>query len=198
MFKLNALSSFAKFINLSFQNRLNQTIYMIFLSALISVCLLPTTNSFFDFWIFLSIVSSILSLTTIRLSNNSIYSPLTKHLSMNIDLVEAYHNLDYLEQKSQISALYQEEFITAMENAHKKGYKTIKMSSHSWVLVKVALHERVTTCYDIVFKETGSTRIPLEVLLLTSKKSRKSTPKAIWREAFKARKQVKVVFKLKK
>lgn len=198
MFKLNSLTSFAKFINLSFKNRLNQTIYMILLSALISVCLLPTTNSYLDFWIFLSIVSSVLSLTTIRLSNNSIYSPLTKHLSMNIDHVEAYHNLDYLEQKSQISSLYQEEFITAMENAHKKGYKTIKMSSHSWVLVKVALHVRVTTCYDVVFKETGLTKIPLEVLLLTSKKSRKSNPKAIWREAFKSRKQVKVVFKLKK
>lgn len=188
---------FAVAINTAFQNRLHQSIYMMTLSAILSVCLLPITKGFIDFWLFLSVISLCLSLTTVRLSNNSMYSPITKHLSMNIGNYTVYHQWNYIKQKREIAELYQEEFIQAIEKAYEKGFHTIKMTTHVWVLYKVLLHERVLSRYDVVYKITGTTKIPLEVLLLSSKTTMKNEIELICQEAVKERKQVKILLKRK-
>lgn len=197
MGKFHLYRGIAKAINMALHNRYSLTFYMVGLSALLAFVSIPLSDDFIRFWLVLSLAGSLLSLTTVRLSNNSIYNPIMKFLSMNIGKFEGYHTLHYVEQKKEVADLYQEEFIEAIENAHRRGYKTIKMTTHNWVWHKVLLNERVTSKYDVIGKEKGTSRIPLEVLLLTSDNVAKHDKERVWNEAMKQRKQFKVVLKRK-
>ncbi|AKA44341.1 hypothetical protein PPSC2_26025 (plasmid) [Paenibacillus polymyxa SC2] len=62
-------------------------------------------------------VAGFLALTTVRLSNNIMYSRLTKHMSMNINSFKVYHEFSYVSQRAAIAERFQEEFIVAIETA---------------------------------------------------------------------------------
>lgn len=111
---------------------------------------------------------------------------------MNIQDFSVYHSLDYIKDRPIIAQKFQEEFIEALETAHKRGYKKIKMMTHSWVYSRIMLDERVTSLYEVKVKEKGHTKIPLEVTLLVNQATINKYPDKIMSEAIRKRKRYKV------
>lgn len=187
----------AKLYNRLFHDRIAIFFYLCLLGFLLSLVVYPLTDDLWGFFLYISIVAGILTLTTVRLSNNSVYSRLTKHLSMNIRSFEGYHRFNYIEDRASIAKLYQEEFIVAIESAHRKRYKTIKMTTHAWVYEQVILHPRIQSIYSPKAKESGSCKAPLEIVLLVTPSVIRSEPSKIYELATRSRKQYKIILKLK-
>jgi hypothetical protein len=189
---LKYLRLFSKFLNNLFLNRWSEFLYLFVLSLILSGIYYLIMNVFWSLFLVLLIGSLILTVTTVRLSNVCIYSRITKHLSMMVQDLTKYHNLDYIKDKRKVAQIFQEEFIQALENAHKRGYRTIKMTTHAWLYHKVCLDERVTSLFEVKAQQVGTYRIPLEVILLVSPSTIESEPSAIFSEAYRPRIKYKV------
>lgn len=126
-----------------------------------------------DFYLilFMEPLIVLLSLTTYRLSRIAVYSSTLKFLSMNLDDINMFSEYDYdsAEGKQIISDIFKDEFILFLENAHKKNFKKIKMTTHKWVVNNVVLDDRVTSLYNVEVAKCGKCYIILEVLLLAGK-----------------------------
>lgn len=182
---------FAKLYNRALNNKINVFIYLSILSCMFTVLLYPITKDIFEFLRYLLVVTFILAITTVRLSCVAVYSKLTKHLSMNLEDLNYGHNFDYdkKEDRYELSLLFKRDFINAVEYAHQKGYKTIRMTTHKWVVENVVKDEKVTKLYDIKITEKGECDTKLETLLLAGKDTK--------RKNFK-KKSYKVLLKIKK
>lgn len=185
--KLSLYVFLGSLYNRLFHNSLNMLIYLTALGWAISLAVQPSSRDLWGMFSNVFVVAVILALTTKRLSNNSIYSRVTKTLSMNIQDFSVYHSLDYINDRTTIAQIYQEEFIEAIETAHKRGYKKIKMTTHFWVYSRIVLHERVAQLYHVKVKEKGHTKIPLEVTLLVNKATIDQYPDKIMSEAIRDR-----------
>ncbi|MFF2532474.1 hypothetical protein ACFVS2_26765 [Brevibacillus sp. NPDC058079] len=187
----------AKLYNGLFHNRMTIFLYLSSLGFVFSLITYPLTHDLWSFFLYILVISAILTITTIRLSNNSIYSRLTKHLSMNIADFQDYHSKNYLNDRMEVAELFQEEFITAIETAHRKRCKTIRMTTHAWVYRHVMLHPRVQARYHVEAEEYGECKIPLEVLLLIAPIVIQKNPLKTFEIATKKRKQYKILLKAK-
>ncbi|WCK57365.1 hypothetical protein PP175_29690 (plasmid) [Aneurinibacillus sp. Ricciae_BoGa-3] len=190
--KLKRYVLVSKFMNSLFRTRWQEIIYLSALSIVLSGLHALFFGGFWSLLWVLLIGSSILTLTTVRLSNACVYSRITKHISMIILDLQVYHNKDYVNNKSDISSRFQEEFIQALENAHKCGFRKIKMTTHAWLYHQVCLNERINSLYDVKVREAGTCRIPMEVLILASQSSVETSPSFLLKEALRTRKQYKI------
>ncbi|MBP1309082.1 hypothetical protein JOD82_002102 [Paenibacillus sp. 1182] len=187
-----------KLINLSFHSKLSIFAYLGFIGLIISACTFLITDEFWELFIYIMFVAGCLSLTTVRLSNNIMFSRLTKHMSMNINSFKVYHDYDYVTQRAAIAEQFQEEFITAIETAYNKGYTRIKMTTHAWVYQHVLQHPRVNALYNIEAKKLGIRAIPLETLLLASNVTFQQHPDHLLNLAVMKRQQYRVKLTLKR
>lgn len=187
----------ANIYNTSFKTRFYEFIYLTILGLIISIPLSLITNDFWAMSIFLMVISIILSLTTIRLSNAVIYSKITKHISMNVLDFNEYHSKKYLENKKEIAQIFSDEFIEGIIRAYDLNCKKIRMTTHEWVYKNVLLDERVLSRYSIEIKEKGMCKIPFEVLLLANKSYVLSNSEIMLKEAYRERKQYYIVLKKK-
>lgn len=193
MNKVRSHKAIAHIINRCVRTQTNMLLSMTYLSTVIAVFFLSEQANLYALWISLVIFSLTFSATTVRLSNNSIYNRLNNYLIMNVKDFSPYYQLDYVNQKKEVAILYQEEFIGAIEEAHRLGVKKIKMNTHAWVMYKVLLDKRVTSLYDVQHKEKGTKKIPFESLLLVSPDVAVAEADDVSQEAFKERKHFKVV-----
>lgn len=197
MNKVRSHKAIAHIINRCLQTQTNILLSMTYLSTVIMAFFLSEQTNLYVVWISLVFFSFAFSVTTVRLSNNSIYNRLNKYLIMNVKDFRSYYQLDYVEQKREVALLYQEEFIQAIQEAHRLGAKKIKMNTHAWVMHKVLSDVRVTSLYHVQHKEKGVAKIPFESLLLVSPTLALAGQVDVEQEAFKKRKRYAVVMKRK-
>lgn len=196
--KLLFFNILSKIYNISFKNRKNEFIYLILLSCIINKLvsfIKPETISLF---IFLFICSALLSITTIRASNNTIYNVFTKHLSMNIKDKYKYHSLDYYDDRKEIAELFKEEFKEGLIYLGLNPFcKIIKLTTHKWIYDEIICDNSIKSTYDVTVKKIGKTKIPQEVLLLNSNQSFIKNNERLNNTAFQEREQYKIVLKRK-
>lgn len=185
-------------INEIMRNQWTLFVSLLTISGVVSFSLIPITNDFLSLFIFLLIISSIFVVTTTRLSNVCVYNKLTRHVSMVVDDLDAYHTLDYIDEKEKIAKLFQTEFVEGMKEAHRRKYKKVRMTTHSWVAKEIAGHPAIQALYNVNVRPSGSCKIPMEVLLLASNESIIKHPNEISKHAFRKRKECKVSLVFKK
>lgn len=196
--KLLMFNILSKIYNSAFKKRTNEFVYLITLSAIINKCVSLTGADTMPLFIFLIVCSAILAITTVRPSNNTVYSILTKHLSMNINDSSQYHALDYYEDRKEIAELFKEEFIRGLVYLHINPFcKTIKLTTHKWVYDEIICSKDVQIMYNVTVKQSGKTKIPQEVLLLNSNKSFGKNKERLNNTAFQEREQYKIILKRK-
>lgn len=163
----------AKFYNYFVNNRLFMFINFNILFAIIAVLIKDLSLILFIQPLIILIV-----FTTYRLSNVGVYSSVFHILSMNLKDVNMFKYYDYDNEKDReiISNIFKEEFILFLKNAYIKNFKTIKMTTHKWVVNNVVLDEEIQNLYEIEVKEIGKCKSTLEVLLLAGK----YTPRAYY------------------
>lgn len=180
----------AKIYNRAFNSKLNIFIYLLILSTIFSAILSPITKDFFGFLLNLIVIDIILALTTVRLSNVVVYSKITKHLSMNLLSLSYGNNFNYdnKEEREALSEVFKEDFIQGIEYAHKKGYKTIRMTTHKWVVENIVKNNRVKNLYYINIEDHGECNTKLETILLAGKDTaRKNFKKKCYKVVLKMR-----------
>lgn len=184
----------SRIYNSAFRNRKNEFFYLFILSAILVKIMSFINDETLQLSIFLIIFSVILSITTIRGSNNVIYSMITKHISMNLLDKHLYHSLDYYTEREEVAELFKEEFITGLENLSKKPFcKKIKMTTHRWVFDNIVNTERIKKIYTIKYKSNTTCKIPQEVLLLCSYKSIKDNIERLNKSAFQDRDKYEII-----
>lgn len=180
----------AKLYNKAFNNKLSVFLYLLILSTIFSAILFPITKDFFGFLLNLVVIAIILAVTTVRLSKVVVYSKITKHLSMNLLSLDygTDFNYDKKEERDSLGEIFKEDFIQGIEYAHKKGYKTIKMTTHKWVVENIVKNNRVQNLYHISIEEHGECDTKLETILLAGKDTeRKNFKKKCYKVILKRR-----------
>lgn len=165
----------AKTYNKAFKNKINVFVYLSILSVIFTLILYPITKEFLEFLIYLLVIAFILAITTVRLSPVVVYSKITKHLSMNLKDLNYGHNFDYdiEEDRYELSLLFRKDFINGIKYAHKKGYRTIRMTTHKWVIENIVKDEEINKLYEIKITENGECDTKLETLLLAGKDTKR-------------------------
>lgn len=148
----------------------NSRISLFFNLNIISLVISSLTKDFYLI-LFLEPLILLLTLTTYRLSDVGVYSSLLKCLSMNLKDVSMFNAYDYdnPEEKSIISGIFRDEFILFLQNAHKKNFNVIKMTTHKWVVENIILSNDIASIYESNIVECGKCKSTLEVLLLAGK-----------------------------
>jgi len=196
--KLLIFNILSKIYNGAFKKRLNELAYLIMLSAIINKVISLFGEETTSLFIFLIVCSVILVITTVRASNNTVYSILTKHLSMNIKDGSQYHVLDYYDDRKEIAELFKEEFIQGLVHLSLNPFcKTIKLTTHKWIYDEIICSKDVQVMYNVTAKPYGKCKIPQEVLLLNSNKSFLRNQERLNKSVFQERKQYKVILKRK-
>lgn len=157
--------------NYLFNNKFYEFLYLVAISTLFFSIISLINNSFdLTFLAYLHFISLILSITTNRLSDVVIYSTITKHLSMNLKNIKEYehYNYDDCNEKEIIAKDFRDKFIDGIIYAGNKKYKKIRLSTHKWVINNVLNDDRIKKYYNIEIKESGTTNIVLEMLLLAN------------------------------
>lgn len=194
--KLMMFNILSKIYNSAFKKRTNELVYLIVLSAIINKVVSLLGVDTMPLFIFLIGCSVVLALTTIRSSNNTIYSVITKHLSMNINDSSQYHSLDYYENREEVAELFKEEFIQGLISLSVTPFcGKIKLTTHKWVYDNVICNDKVQRLYEVDMKPFGKCKIPQEVLLLNSSKSFGKNQERLNKSAFQEREQYKIVLK---
>ena len=156
----------ARFYNYFVNNRISLFCNLNAISLIISLL----TKDFYLI-LFLEPLIILLTLTTYRLSDIGVYSSLLKCLSMNLKDINMFTMYDYdnPEEKAIIRNIFKNEFILFLQNAHKKNFKVIKMTTHKWVVENIILSNEITSIYEPSIVECGKCKSTLEVLLLAGK-----------------------------
>lgn len=197
--KLNLSFFLSRLYNFSFKKKINEFVYLFIISAIMTRIVSLINPDTYHLTVFLILISGILSLTTIRGSNNVIYSIILKYLSMNILDSSEYHSLDYYTQREKISDIFKEEFIQGLEALALMPFcGKIKMTTHKWVFDKILCDERITKLYIVEAIPYKTCKIPQEVLLLCPYKSIKQNFEKLNKSAFQNREQYKIILKRKK
>ena len=149
-----------KIFNKSFKNKIT-LFFSLNVIAIIMLWLFST--DFKTEFIMIEVIISILVITTMRLSNSMIYSKVTKHLSMNILKLEKYYELDYCKEKDKIADIFKDECIQALLQAKKKKIKTIRATTHKWMVDNVFTSSEILKYYDFKYKTGGNESLVMEI-----------------------------------
>lgn len=162
-----------KITNFAFKNRINEFIYLIILSLIITQILSAFVKiDSISLYVYLIVLSGILAVTSIRPSNCVVFSALTKDLGMSIKDLSKYHSYDYYEDREAISELFKKECIDGIITLSKKSYaKKMKATTHKWVYENILCDEQVLKLYEVKGIPCGKIKVPQEVLTLNSDES---------------------------
>lgn len=192
LFKLRAIR--CKIANLAFKNRINEFIYLISLSLLITKILSYFVR--FDsvaLYLYLIGLSAVLSITSVRPSNCVVFSALTKDLGMSIKDLSKYHSYDYYEDREAISELFKKECIDGIVKLSEKSYaKKMKATTHKWVYENILCDEEVLKLYEVKGIPCGEIKVPQEVLTLNSDESFTKYKNRLKKSAYQKREKYKV------
>ena len=164
MYLLFALLS--RLLNRAFRTPISRLIYLASLSLLILIPFSHSLKSLLPVLVFALSLSLILTVTIRRLSNNFIYSHITKHASMIVNNLDSYRSIDYVHESLKIKTLLQKEFKEALIYASTQNVSKIRFSTHKWFVYQVVLQPEIEKLYDIEIKEYGFTQIAMEILIL--------------------------------
>lgn len=196
--KLLVSNILSKIYNGAFKRRINEFVYLLVLSSIVIKILKVFSINTRSLFLFLVSVSGVLCITTIRASNNTIYSIITKHISMNIKDSSQYHELDYYDDRNEIAQIFKEEFIEGLICLSITPFcKKIRLTTHKWIYDEVICNDKIQKIYEVEVKQSGNCKIPQEVLLLNSNKSFIKNQKRLNKTVFQERIQYKITLKRK-
>jgi len=117
------------------------------------------------------VLSIVISLPYIRVSNSVIYSRRSQKAYMNIEEPSKYRSLDYVEQrKAAVADLVKKEFIEGIQNvATISPGSPIHVSTHQWIIDEVLNSPEVQKFYKIMngdYKKLGPKVRAHNILLL--------------------------------
>lgn len=164
-YKLLSFALLSRLTNSSFRTFFNRVISLGVLALLIYRFLILINVEVTGYWAIIFPFIIILSLSVKRISNNFLFSRITKHASMIIKDTTRYREIDYINKKQELSNLLKKEFIEGLINASKIS-KKVRFSTHKWFVENVVLSKEIKDVYDIEILEDGKISLSLEVLTL--------------------------------
>ncbi|MDF2879456.1 MAG: hypothetical protein K0R54_13 [Clostridiaceae bacterium] len=196
-FKILICAILSRVINESFKTIGNIIIFLTILSLIIYKILSYSNIELNGIWTFFISLIIILSFSTIRVSNNFIFSHITKHVSMIIKDTDRYRNYDYFKENKEISELLKNEFIDGLVNLSHHS-RIVRFSTHGWFIKNVLTNSIISEIYDISIKENRTTKIFLEIFALIKLEDIKNLTDEQLDIIFRKRKAYKVVLKKKR
>jgi len=183
-----------KITNLAFKNRINEFIYLMVLSLIITKALSVFVKiDSLSLYVYLIALSAVLSITSVRPSNCVVFSVLTRDLGMSIKDLSKYHSYDYYEDREAISELFKKECIEGITNLSKKPYaKKMRATTHKWVYENILCIEEVLKIYEVKGVPCGKIKVPQEVLTLNSNESFVRYKDRLKKSAYQERDKYKV------
>lgn len=147
-------------------------------------------------YLYLIILSAVLSITSVRPSNCIIFSILTRDLGMSIKDLSNYYSYDYYKDREAISELFKKECIEGIINLSKKCYaRSMKATTHKWVYENILCNEAVLELYEVKGIPCGKIRVPQEVLTINSDESFCKYKDRLKKSAYQKRDKYKVTLK---
>lgn len=143
--------------------------------------------------IFSVFILFLFSMSLVRLNHAFIYHRWFHVFGMSIDNFSPYYQWNYILQKEELKNQFQEDFIEALEILHRRGFHSVKMTTHTWGYYKVIQNERVTSLFQVDLLKKGTGKIPMEVILLIKPSLLAKKTEAIVQEINKPR----TLFRLK-